>query len=143
MAAYSASCPEEATVVNPAEGIVQINCPNEDIDCSSIPDQVIRVFTITPMFTWYLTEQAPKSISGSIRAKVGGCYLQPMDATWNQNFQEGWGGPLESCNYTAAGCTSANRLAMTVGVAYPVEWTSTDVYPDTTANQLFAVLLGH
>jgi hypothetical protein len=139
--AYAASCPEQATVVDGNLGVVLVNCPNETVDCSSLKGGIIRAFLISPEMTWFMSFQVPRSYAGSITARNPGCSLQPIDSFWNQHAQAGWGGPLAACFYLG-GCTQFDAVPLSPYVAVPVEWVTTDIYPQTAHNQLFGVLLG-
>jgi hypothetical protein len=138
---WSASCPEQANIIDVSQGIIEINCLDETIDCSGMSDGAIRVFKATPMLTWYLTYMAPRSATGTIMTETLDCSLQPVDAKWRQDFRTGWGGVLTSCFYAAGGCTSADAIPLMPFVSQTVNWSDTDSYPQL-ANQLWATVPG-
>lgn len=134
--AYAASCPEVANVVDGANGIVEINCPDVQIDCSQLAGGVIRVLRITPMMTWFMSNQVPRSYAGLITARGGGCSIRPLED--GQNLGVGEGGVITSCFYEG-GCAP---IPLSPFVPLPVVWETTDVFPETVHNQLFGVLPG-
>lgn len=134
--AYAASCPEQPNIVDAANGVVEINCPDVTIDCSQLTGRVVRKFLITPMMTWWMSNYVPRSFAGLITARPPGCWLQPLDAS--TNLQSGEGGVLDSC-FFLGGCAP---IPLAPFVAVSVVWETTDIYPEITHNQLFAILSG-
>ena len=138
---WSNSCPEQANVVDASQGIIEVNCLDETIDCAGMPGGAARVIKITPMLAWYLTYVQPRSAMGTITTQMSGCSLQPVDAEWQRGAETGWGGILASCFYFTGGCTIADAIPLPPFVSLTVNWSDTDNYPEP-ANQLWATVPG-